>query len=45
MSPLLKSLLNLYRDRGQAQYGGEAVSQLYEIRLNGHHCATASSHQ
>ncbi|MGD1940114.1 MAG: phosphonate degradation HD-domain oxygenase [Leptolyngbyaceae cyanobacterium] len=28
MSPLMASLLQLYRDRGQAQYGGEAVSQL-----------------
>ncbi|MEM6435553.1 MAG: phosphonate degradation HD-domain oxygenase [Cyanobacteria bacterium P01_A01_bin.70] len=28
MSPLMASLLQLYRDRGQTQYGGEAVSQL-----------------
>jgi phosphonate degradation associated HDIG domain protein len=28
MSTLLTALLDLYRDRGQAQYGGEAVSQL-----------------
>jgi phosphonate degradation associated HDIG domain protein len=28
MSTLLNSLVSLYRDRGQAQYGGEAVSQL-----------------
>jgi phosphonate degradation associated HDIG domain protein len=28
MSALLQSLLNRFRDRGHAQYGGEAVSQL-----------------
>jgi len=28
MSPLLKSLLDLYRDRAQTQYGGEAINQL-----------------
>ncbi len=28
MSALLQSLIHRYRDRGQAQYGGEAVSQL-----------------
>ncbi|MEA5452827.1 phosphohydrolase [Leptolyngbya sp. CCNP1308] len=29
MSPSLTTLLDLYRQRGQAQYGGEAVSQLH----------------
>jgi phosphonate degradation associated HDIG domain protein len=28
MNALLHNLLELYRDRGQAQYGGEAISQL-----------------
>ena len=28
MQPCLTTLLDLYRQRGQAQYGGEAVSQL-----------------
>jgi phosphonate degradation associated HDIG domain protein len=28
MQPTLTTILNLYRQRGQAQYGGEAVSQL-----------------